>query len=172
MALTPRRRWCCRFCVLSERTGAVRIVSGEIDRCRCRRRRAQSRSPEPAVLPRFPARNYCHRPSYNGPLPPPPATDRPTDQPPVIKTSSVLVFSNSAQCPSIVPPLCLTRVFKMFLIFKNHPNVCLWRCIIVFWYNRHSHYHNAQFLNPEQSQIVFTRCPMSVCLYLSTIILY
>jgi hypothetical protein len=124
MALTPRRRWCCRFCVLSERTGAVRIGSGEIDRCRCRRRRAQSRSPEPAVLPRFPARNYCHRPSYNGPLPPPLATD----QPPVIKTSSVLVFSNSqlyAQCPSIVPPLCLTSVFKMFLIFKNHPNVCL-----------------------------------------------
>jgi len=74
MALTPRRRWCCRFCVLSERNGAVRIGSGEIDRCRCRRRRAQSRPPVPAVLPRLPVRNY----RYNTTGFPPPSPTRRT----------------------------------------------------------------------------------------------
>lgn len=93
-AVWRRRRWRCRFGVLSERTGAVRI--GEIDRCRCQRR-AQSSPPKPAVLPRLPARNYLLRPPHRGPRRPtrPLTTDRPTTRYHVssISHSLILYFS-------------------------------------------------------------------------------
>lgn len=104
------RRWCCRFCVLSERAGAAaRIGSNEIDRHRCRRR-AHGLSSAPTVWPRF-------RPVITG------AVRRTTVHFPVIipVVFGVVITHLYSLCGSILP---LCAVASILLLFNNI-NVCI-----------------------------------------------